>query len=141
MVTMAATPLTTRYITRASKALAASEISIVEGEPIIVETVVPVRDVVALWQDEVRPEDIPGLLYEQVSAAQVFDAISFYLDNKPEMDGYLERYRELGALERSAIVLSHSPFWDELEGEIEGDRQALDSEMEKTEIEPGQALA
>lgn len=139
---MVATPLiTTRYITRASKALEETELSISEGEPIITETVVPVRDIVALWQDEVRPEEIPGLLYEQVSAAQVFDAISFYLDNKLEMDGYLERYRELGALSRDAIVLSHSPLLDELEMEIERDRQALDSEIEKAEADSGQSFA
>lgn len=139
---MVATPLiTTRYITRASKALEESDLSICEGEPIITETAVPVRDVVALWQDEVRPEDIPGLLYGQVSVAQVFDALSFYLDNKPEMDGYLQRYRELEALSRSAIALSHSPFWDELEAEIASDRKALDTEIEAIEAEPGQALA
>ena len=132
---MVATPLiTTRYITRVSKALEETELSITEGEPIITETVVPVRDIVALWQDEVRPEEIPGLLYGQVSAAQVFDAISFYLNNQSEMDGYLKRYRELGALSRDAIVLSHSPLWDELEGEIERDRRELERRVGRLQV-------
>lgn len=133
---MIATPPTSRYVTRDSSKLDGVNRQILDGEPIIVGTEIPVRDVVALWQDEVRPEDIPELLYDLVSPAQVFDALSFYLDNKSEIDGYIVRYRELGALSRSAILLSHSPFWDELEASIEQDRQALDVEMEQ-----GQTIA
>ena len=137
---MVATPLTNRYVALASKALGESDRPILEGEPIIMETEVPVRDVVALWQD-VRPEDIPVLLYELVSAAQVFDALSFYFDNRVEMEGYLQRYRELGLLNRSAIVLSHSPFWGELEANIADEREALDAEPSNVESESGQAIA
>ncbi len=119
---MVKTPSTTRYVTRVSSELSQTNLPVLEGEPIIMGTKVPIRDIVALWQDNVRPEDIPAMLYNQVSAAQVFDALGFYLDNKIEIDDYLQRYRELGILSRSAIILSHSPFWDEVEAEIKHER-------------------
>jgi uncharacterized protein (DUF433 family) len=45
-----------------------------------------VRDIVVFWKSGIKPEDIPQKLLQLVTAAQVFDAISFYLDNQPEID-------------------------------------------------------
>ncbi|PSB14477.1 DUF433 domain-containing protein [Phormidesmis priestleyi ULC007] len=62
-------------------------------EPTIVATQVTVRDIVELWRSGIAPEEIPSQLFDLVSAAQVFDALSFYLDNQSEIDGYIEWYR------------------------------------------------
>lgn len=105
----------TRYIVR--------DRDILNGEPIIVGAKVPARDIVALWQDDIRPEDIPAELYNLVSTAQVFDAISFYLDNQSELDEYMERYRRLGVLSRSAILLRRQqPI---LAGKFQGEGQRV----------------
>lgn len=61
-------------------------------EPTIVATQVTVRDIVELWRSGIAPEEIPSQLFDLVSAAQVFDALSFYLDNQSEIDGYTEWY-------------------------------------------------
>lgn len=73
---------TSRYVTRDSK--------ILQGEPAIVGTQVAVRDIVLLWKSGVKPEEIPEKLMRLVTVAQVFDAISFYLDNQQEIDEYIE---------------------------------------------------
>ncbi|NJP12500.1 MAG: DUF433 domain-containing protein [Leptolyngbyaceae cyanobacterium RU_5_1] len=77
---------TSRYVTRDSE--------ILQGEPIIVGTKVAVRDIVKLWKLGVKPEDVSQKLMGLVTAAQVFDAISFYLDNQSEVDDYIELYQK-----------------------------------------------
>ena len=119
----------TRYIVR--------DRNILDNEPIVKGTEIPVRDIVALWQDGVRPEDIPETLYHLISTAQVFDALGFYLDNQAEIDQYMQHYQNVNALSRAAILLSHSPFWDDVERCIESDRQILDAEMSQDDaIQP-----
>ncbi|XZO04471.1 MAG: DUF433 domain-containing protein [Microcoleus sp.] len=62
-----------RYVTRNPEVL--------QGEPIIADTQVTVRDIVVFWKSGIKPEEIPQKLLQLVTAAQVFDAISFYHRN------------------------------------------------------------
>lgn len=65
---------------------------ILNGEPTIVGTRLPVRAIVNLWRLGTPPEEIPTQ-YPYITLAQVFDALSFYLDNQTEINGYIERNR------------------------------------------------
>jgi uncharacterized protein (DUF433 family) len=71
-----------RYVTRNP--------DILSGEPIITGTRTPVRAIVENWRLGVRPEEIP-LNLPHLNLAQVFDALSFYLDNQAEINEYIER--------------------------------------------------
>jgi uncharacterized protein (DUF433 family) len=73
---------TSRYVTRNPE--------ILSGEPIITGTRTSVRAIVGLWRLGTTPEEIPNHL-PHLSLAQVFDALSFYLDNQAEVDRYIER--------------------------------------------------
>lgn len=75
---------TSRYVTRNP--------NILQGEPIITGTRTSVRAIVGLWRLGIRPEEIPMHL-PHLTLAQVFDALSFYLDNQPEINEYIERNR------------------------------------------------
>ena len=74
-----------RYVIRDSETL--------RKEPSIVGTKVMVRDIVEVWKSGVAPEQISAQLFNLISAAQVFDAIGFYLDNQSEIDDYIQWYR------------------------------------------------
>jgi uncharacterized protein (DUF433 family) len=54
---------------------------ILSGEPIIKGTRTPVRAIVEMWRLGVLPEEIPHLL-PHLNLAQVFDALSYYLDHQ-----------------------------------------------------------
>ena len=71
-----------RYITRNNQILG--------GEPIIEGTRTSVRAIVGLWRLGVMPEEIPIHL-PHLTLAQVFDALSFYLDHQAEINEYIER--------------------------------------------------
>lgn len=71
-----------RYVTRNSEILG--------GEPIIMNTRTSVRAIVGLWRLGVIPEEILNHL-PHLTLAQVFDALSFYLDNQAEISIYIER--------------------------------------------------
>ncbi|MEQ8469019.1 DUF433 domain-containing protein [Coleofasciculus sp. E2-BRE-01] len=73
-----------RYVTRNP--------DILNGEPIIIGTRISVRVIVGLWRLGTPPEEIPAQ-YPQLTLAQVFDALSFYLDNQAEINEYIERNR------------------------------------------------
>jgi uncharacterized protein (DUF433 family) len=75
---------TSRYVTRNP--------DILQGEPIITGTRTSVRAIVESWRLGIRPEEIPMHL-PHLTLAQVFDALSFYLDNQPEINEYIERNR------------------------------------------------
>jgi len=75
---------TSRYVTRNS--------NILQGEPIITGTRTTVRTIVGLWRLGTSPEEIPTHL-PHLTLAQVFDALSFYLDNQAEINDYIERNR------------------------------------------------
>jgi uncharacterized protein (DUF433 family) len=74
---------TSRYVTRSD---------ILQGEPIIAGTRTTVRAIVGLWRLGISPEEIPTHL-PHLTLAQVFDALSFYLDNQAEINDYIERNR------------------------------------------------
>jgi uncharacterized protein (DUF433 family) len=87
-------------------------------EPSVVGTQVLVRDIVTLWRSGVSPEAIPERLFDLVSAAQVFDAIGFYLDNQVEIDGQIEWVRDRPPLNVPA-ELRLNPLRDEVAQDIE----------------------
>lgn len=65
---------------------------ILSGEPIIKGTRTPVRSIVEKWRIGYTPEDIVRGL-PHLTLAQVFEAMSYYYDNKEEIDDYIERNR------------------------------------------------
>lgn len=78
------TAVLSRYVTRNPK--------ILSGEPIIKGTRTPVRSIVEKIRIGYTPEDIVrGLPY--LTLSQVYDALSYYYDNKAEIDDYIERNR------------------------------------------------
>lgn len=66
--------------------------SILGGEPIVQGTRTPVRAIVELWRQGISPEMIPGRL-PHLTAAQVFDALSYYSDHQSEINTHIERNR------------------------------------------------
>ncbi|MEH1875819.1 DUF433 domain-containing protein [Nostoc sp.] len=65
---------------------------ILSGEPIIISTRTSVRAIVGLWRLGIMPEEILSHL-SHLTLAQVFDALSFYLDHQAEINEYIERNR------------------------------------------------
>lgn len=65
---------------------------ILSGEPIIKGTRTPVRAIVGLWRQGVKPEEIPTHL-PHLGLAQVFDALSYYSDHQAEINAHIERNR------------------------------------------------
>ena len=63
---------------------------ILNGEPVIVGTRTSVRAIIGLWRLGIMPEEILSHL-PHLTLAQVFDALSFYLDNQAEINDYIER--------------------------------------------------
>jgi len=76
------TPTLSRYVTRNPEILG--------GEPIIVNTRTSVRAIVGLWRMGIPPEEIHATHLTHLTLAQVFDALSFYLDNQVEINKYIE---------------------------------------------------
>ena len=98
-----------RYVIRDSETL--------RKEPSIVGTKVMVRDIVEVWKSGVAPEQISAQLFNLISAAQVFDAIGFYLDNQSEIDGYIEWYHSHPMLDVPA-GLRLNPLKNEVDRDI-----------------------
>jgi uncharacterized protein (DUF433 family) len=73
---------TSRYVTRNPE--------ILSGEPIITGTRTSVRAIVGLWCLGTPPEEIPNHL-PHLTLAQIFDALSFYLDHQAEINHYIEQ--------------------------------------------------
>ncbi|MDQ3180813.1 MAG: DUF433 domain-containing protein, partial [Acidobacteriota bacterium] len=73
-----------RYITTNEK--------ILSGEPIIKGTRTPVRAIVENWRLRLSPEEIVRGL-PHLTLAEIFEAMSYYYDNKAEIDEYIERNR------------------------------------------------
>jgi uncharacterized protein (DUF433 family) len=101
-------------------------------EPTIVGTKVMVRDIVELWRSGIVPEKIPSRLFNLISAAQVFDAIGFYLDNQLEIDEYIEWYRSHPPLNVPA-GLRLNPLREEVARAIEGARTLQNDSSEWVE--------
>jgi uncharacterized protein (DUF433 family) len=71
-----------RYVT--------SNPEILGGEPIIIGTRTSIRAIVGLWRLGIMPEEILNHL-PHLTLAQVFDALSFYLDHQTEINNYIEQ--------------------------------------------------
>lgn len=71
-----------RYVT--------SNSDILSGEPVILGTRTSVRAIVGLWRLGIMPEEILSHL-PHLTLAQVFDALSFYLDHQAEINEYIEQ--------------------------------------------------
>ena len=71
-----------RYVTRNSE--------ILSREPIITGTRTSIRAIVGLWRLGIMPEEILNH-FPHLTLAQVFDALSFYLDNQAEINEYIEK--------------------------------------------------
>ncbi len=67
-----------------------SKPGVVGGEPVITGTRVSVRTIVLAWRRGMAPEEMPDH-YPTVTLAEVFEALSYYSDNKDEINGYIER--------------------------------------------------
>ena len=72
-----------------------SDRAVCGGSPIIKGTRVAVRTVVAyVLQHGVSPEDLLGY-YPHLSLAQIYDALSYYYDNRAEIDADIATNRAL----------------------------------------------
>lgn len=90
---MTTTPLS-RYITQNP--------NILNNEPIIANTRTPVRAIIETWRLGTSPEEIPQH-YPHLTLAQVFDALSFYLDHQDEINHYIEQNRVPDSLIHPAV--------------------------------------
>ena len=101
---MSATALS-RYVTQNPE--------ILNGEPIIVGTRTSVRSIVGLWQLGIMLEEILNHL-SHLTLAQVFDALSFYLDHQTEINEYIERNQVPDELVHPALTLRTSTLLSSL---------------------------
>lgn len=65
---------------------------ILNGEPVIKGTRTPVRAILENWRLGILPAEIPQHL-PHLALAQVFDALSYYLDRQTEINEYIARNR------------------------------------------------
>ena len=75
---------------------------ILGGEPIITGTRTSIRAIVGLWRLGIMPEEILNHL-PHLTLAQVFDALSFYLDHQAEINDYIERNQVPNELVHPAV--------------------------------------
>ena len=66
-----------------------SDQKLLGGEPVIRGTRTPVRAIVELWRMGTTPEEIPEHL-PHISLSRVFDALSYYTENRAEINHYIE---------------------------------------------------
>jgi uncharacterized protein (DUF433 family) len=115
-----------RYVIRAAE--------IYGGEPIVAGTRVAVRDIVKVWKTDVAPEQISDHLMQWVTTAQVFDALSFYLDNPAEIDEKIAWY-EANPLLNVPVELRCYPHWDEIDAFTSEYRQQRNSDLDRSDAE------
>jgi uncharacterized protein (DUF433 family) len=106
-----------RYIT--------SDPEILQGEPIVVGTIVAVRDIVQLWESGIKPEAMVTHLFNRVTIAQIFDALSFYADYPEQVNVWIEKYAG-----HPAPLLRLNPLQDEVSETIASYHQEVDADME-----------
>ncbi len=105
-----------RYVT--------SDPDILQGEPIIAGTIVAVRDIVQLWKSGVHPEAMVHHLFNRVTIAQIFDALSLYADYPEQIDDWMEKYAG-----HPAPLMRLNPLNDEVTIAIEEYRREIDERM------------
>jgi uncharacterized protein (DUF433 family) len=106
-----------RYVT--------SDPNILQGEPIVAGTIVAVRDIVQLWKSGETPEAMRHHLFNRVTIAQIFDALSFYSDYPEQVRPWMEKYAG-----HPAPLIRLSPLWDDMLEGMEEHRQEVDARME-----------
>ncbi len=116
---IAATRDRSRYVTR--------DPEYYEGEPMIEGTKVLVRDIVKSWKTGIAPESISADLFQLISTAQVFDALSFYLDHQDEIDAQIQVYIDRPFLDVPLSIRSYA-YLDELDATIEAYRAEKNAE-------------
>ena len=84
-------PTISRYVQR--------DALILNGEPVLAGTSIPVRTIVEMWRLGMSVEEIHEGLPD-LTLAQIFDALSFYQDNVAEINAYIERNRITDAMIR-----------------------------------------
>jgi uncharacterized protein (DUF433 family) len=62
------------------------------GEPMIKATGISVRAIAEWWNMGAQPEEIL-VHFPHLTLSQVFDALSFYVDHKQEVDQFIEANR------------------------------------------------
>ena len=87
----------TRYVT--------SNPEILGGEPTIIGTRTSIRAIVGLWWLGIMPEEILNH-FPHLTLAQVFDALSFYLDHQAEINHYIERNQVPNELVHSSVKVT-----------------------------------
>ncbi|TAK56858.1 MAG: DUF433 domain-containing protein [Bacteroidetes bacterium] len=61
-------------------------------EPIIQGSRISVRDIIEQWKLGMSPEEIPNA-FPHITLAQIFEALSYYQDNKDEIESFIEKNR------------------------------------------------
>jgi uncharacterized protein (DUF433 family) len=105
-----------RYVT--------SDPNILQGEPIVAGTIVTVRDIVQLWESGIQPKEMGVHLFNRVTVAQIFDALSFYADYPEQVNPWIEKYAG-----HPAPLLRLNPLQDEVSEAIASYRQEIDADM------------
>jgi uncharacterized protein (DUF433 family) len=101
-----------------------SDPNTLQGEPIVAGTIVTVRDIVQLWESGVQPKDMVAHLFDRVTVAQIFDALSFYADYPDQVNPWIEKYAD-----HPAPLLRLNPLQDEVSEAIAHYRQEVDANM------------
>jgi len=60
------------------------------AEPMVQGSRISVRDIVEQWKMGMSPEEVL-LAYPHISLAQVFEALSYYQDNRDEIDMFIAK--------------------------------------------------
>lgn len=68
----------------------ASVPDILSGEPVIKGTRTPVRSIVLKWRLGYAPEEMIQAM-PHLTLAEVFEALSYYSDNREEIDDFIDR--------------------------------------------------
>ena len=126
MVLCMFTETLSRYVTRNSE--------ILSGEPIIIGTRTSVRAIVGLWRLGVMPEEILNHL-PHLTLAQVFDALSFYLDHQAEINEYIERNQVPDELVHPFVSKRKPAINVEMENPVRADNHEVDFPPVNFEVE------
>ena len=83
----------TKFLKKKVHSYITKDIKICGGEPIIKGTRISVR-LIAEYENAGKNADEIVAMYPHITHAQVYDALSYYYDNKEEIDRYREENTE-----------------------------------------------
>jgi uncharacterized protein (DUF433 family) len=72
------------------------------GEPVVQGTRVSERDIVEHWKMGAAPEEITSV-YPHISHSQIFEALTYYHDNKGEVERFIEKNKVPESLSGTAL--------------------------------------